>query len=74
MTDETNPKPQNERSFEPTGHQIVDGAIAELDTLEELSIEEQIAVLTKAVDTLAGVLSSSRNLDQTPIPGLNQSR
>lgn len=65
-------QPQRSEHAQQTGHQVVDSVITDLQDVENLEISDQIDVLTSAVDTLAAVLATSRDLDQAPIPGVGR--
>lgn len=59
-----------ERGQPVTGNRLVDQALTEVAALDELPLAEHHDRLSAAQDVLAGVLDSSRQAVQTPIPGV----
>lgn len=53
-----------------TGNTIVDRALSEVADLSEVGLGEHHDRLSAVQDVLTGVLESSRNAVQTPIPGV----
>lgn len=57
-----------------TGNAVVDRALAEVADLSEVDLAEHHERLSGAQDVLTGVLESSRNAVQTPIPSVLRPR
>lgn len=64
------PTEQDSQQPPVTGYPLIDDALAELDSLAELSPAEQLIKLTSAQELLAQILATSREVAQQPIPGL----
>lgn len=73
MTEQT---PEAARVPEPpqTGNAVIDQALAELVGLQETDVAQHHDRLSAAQDVLTGVLETSRNAVQTPIPGVLRPR
>ncbi|MEL4357380.1 MULTISPECIES: hypothetical protein [unclassified Luteococcus] len=67
---------ENPRLPDPprTGNAVIDQALAELVGLQESDVAGHHDRLAAAQDVLTGVLETSRNAVQTPIPGVLRPR
>lgn len=55
-----------------TGNAVIDAALVELGTLADIPLADHHDRLAAVQDVLAGVLESSREAVQTPIPGVTR--
>lgn len=66
----TEPAPPEVRPRPVTGNAVIDAALVELGTLADIPLADHHDRLAAVQDVLTGVLESSREAVQTPIPGV----
>lgn len=66
----TSPSPRDLTTGAQRREELVSQVLDSLETIEELSTEQQLAILGEAQAVLTGVLNNDADLSQLSIPGV----